>query len=848
MKKIIYISTFFAMFFWVHFFVQSENIDELFTDIDEEYILYQELEYIYDKWLIIPDNENILNRDRKIRRWEFINYAFELSCDSCKQDTVSPRIAINYRENQSFFDVENNEDHFYCSEEANAKQYLLNFPVSHSCDNGISQNWSSPFCSENGVSKQEALRAVMLISGIYTQQDFVRDLELLATWGIETNLWWWEIQAFDFSGEVNPYFLYLRKALSYSIEVADLSGNFKDYTLLKADTDWKIWATDFISREDFLYMLYVISKSVLCEESRGDFASNIDIYPGSCVEWESCARASLEENVQSYDLVTYPSSCPMNDDWEAFDPENNIIWRLHHLESNTYKVYMWDYVDNAMFDKEGEWRIYLWIFDSCGKSSTAMSSIYIWESNNWKSSLNIDANPPNIILWNDLILNALYPNWTQEDFIWQFSNGATIVWEEVSYEFLETWVFKVDLQAWDSEAFVYVNVYERAESEFDVGVFIDIFWAECSEWQQCEEADLENTADSYDFLADHSGTCSEWVDDSEIFWTFKNITTWATVSLTWEYIDNFDFSEDWIWSIFVQVTDKCGEYGSANSYLAIWDTWNNSWWSLSIEADGVNVTQWDTINFSAISSDPNADDFVWNFWDGNSWTWENTSHIFDDFGVFTVQLESGWNTSFVTIRVSEDIDEWANDQDWDGIPDNEDSCPTIAWVPANNWCPLLVWDSDWDGIIDTEDQCPATFWVSEFNWCPSDGWDNGNWWWNNGDGWWDSGNGWGNGNGWWDWWEGPVWLCGGANGACQDGYVCSIFSWWPWQWVCLLDNVCALTLDGGSSWNVVCNTCPCDFSVDFNSDLKICDIVFPAITSPDGSQIYSKWPAYQILE
>jgi hypothetical protein len=34
--------------------------------------------------------------------------------------------------------------------------------------------------------------------------------------------------------------------------------------------------------------------------------------------------------------------------------------------------------------------------------------------------------------------------------------------------------------------------------------------------------------------------------------------------------------------------------------------------------------------------------------------------------------------------------------------------------------------------------------------------------------------------------------------------------------------------------------CPCEVSADFSSDIRICDIIFPAITSPNSSEIYSK--------
>ena len=55
-----------------------------------------------------------------------------------------------------------------------------------------------------------------------------------------------------------------------------------------------------------------------------------------------------------------------------------------------------------------------------------------------------------------------------------------------------------------------------------------------------------------------------------------------------------------------------------------------------------------------------------------------------------------------------------NDQDGDGIPDDEDLCPSIAGVLALNGCP----DQDQDGIADGEDQCPTEAGPKATNGCP----------------------------------------------------------------------------------------------------------------------------------
>jgi OmpA-OmpF porin, OOP family len=60
----------------------------------------------------------------------------------------------------------------------------------------------------------------------------------------------------------------------------------------------------------------------------------------------------------------------------------------------------------------------------------------------------------------------------------------------------------------------------------------------------------------------------------------------------------------------------------------------------------------------------------------------------------------------------------AVDTDGDGIPDDEDECPTIAGLAELNGCP----DTDGDGIADHLDDCPMVAGLAEFNGCPdSDG-------------------------------------------------------------------------------------------------------------------------------
>ena len=160
--------------------------------------------------------------------------------------------------------------------------------------------------------------------------------------------------------------------------------------------------------------------------------------------------------------------------------------------------------------------------------------------------------------------------------------------------------------------------------------------------------------------------------------------------------------------------------------------------------------------------------YSWDFWDGDASVWANIDHVYDTPWTYEVTLtvtdsdENTWEST-VLIKVLP-WDACEKDSDWDGIPDCEDKCPSVAWVGDNLWCPILddTDDSVQDLSVNIKDSC------------------------------------------------------------AYDQNSATIF------------------------WNAVCNSCPCGNFLDFLADIRKCDIIFPAITSPDASTIYSKWKSLQI--
>jgi len=101
-------------------------------------------------------------------------------------------------------------------------------------------------------------------------------------------------------------------------------------------------------------------------------------------------------------------------------------------------------------------------------------------------------------------------------------------------------------------------------------------------------------------------------------------------------------------------------------------------------------------------------------------------------------------------------------------------------------------DRDGDGVLDTNDLCPLVFWPA-------------------------------------------------SNAGCP---ILSEFSW-----IKKVENKCLqdrFSQNWFINWKLTCTSCPCDFSIKFNAEIRTCDIIFPAIISKDETEIFSRWAIFEI--
>ena len=429
------------------------------------------------------------------------------------------------------------------------------------------------------------------------------------------------------------------------------------------------------------------------------------------------------------------------------------------------------------------------------------------------------------------------------------------------------------------------------KTDNNIAVNISVLDKTCNITQEnCSVSDLKDDEDTYDFKANHASQCEQWVDEPEGYiWRFYHHNSWEQIKKYWKYVDNFRLPYKWQWSVYLRVIDKCWNTGEVFVKLISNSGGNGGWQTIDTDGDGfsdyVENQEWsDPYNFDSIPtdtdgdgytdtiennawsdpndfdsiptdsdgdgyidiqendewSDPNDSDstpldtngdgnndiddadtnlslvidanpiswpwpllvdfeaivagwdgnysYNWDFWDGEEAFWNQTQHIFTQEGVYEVEvlvMDESWNTwtSSILIYVTSSwYGDDTTDSDWDGIYDIDDKCPLVSWDENNSGCPIF------DKACIQDSDCDDGYYCSESKVCL------------------------------------PKILVPGSQpgGACE-------YSWWS-----------------AVMWNVVCNSCPCNNTLNFSSILRRCDIIFPAITSPDGTAIYGQWWFFQI--
>ncbi len=325
----------------------------------------------------------------------------------------------------------------------------------------------------------------------------------------------------------------------------------------------------------------------------------------------------------------------------------------------------------------------------------------------------------------------------------------------------------------------------------NLAVSIDIWDKSCQEWEvNCEVSSLDDPEDIYDFSPDVEWFCEGGIDDpSGYTWRFYNTTNGDSFFHYGTFLDNILLPSEWEWRVYLTVRDTCGNTWRVYSTIIVERVLEPQ---IALNVDILAqpiiwnkdlLVKFEWVVYGGIA----PYQYSWDFSDTSTGIGKYIDHLFKKVDVFEVKLvvvDSIGLTGSATVLIKVLAGNCSQDSDGDGGNDCEDLCPLVSWPESNRWCPVF------------EQSCSQT--------------------------------------------------C-----ACDPWYICSDTN--PqtcWAGVCVpieIQQSCLYSPTFGAIfWNTTCNSCPCLSSVDFLADVRNCDLVFPAITSPDAKEIYSRWKTWQI--
>ncbi len=757
LKILLFFLMFFSLFVFEKTFSYSVPVTEVFSDIKSDYKYINELQTLYDKWMISPDKDWKFNPKELLNRDEFVWIVEEVTCKNCIQPFTAYDLVKQYEDSKIFFDINKNNKYFYCIADANTIWNVSWYQAWTKCEDWTNKDWEKPFCPNNTIILEEALSIILRASAILTNEDADKVRVDIAKWYITENL------ADDLSPKNPDWSVYsfypdFKRALDYEVVDVDKDWNVSNLKLIDV-VDWKIHPKQAISKEDFLKMAYVALKANSCiEKQQNNVALNLYIRDSKCSESDkNCQLSSFDSKIKTYDFwLNISTKCESG----VKEPEW-YIWRFYNNSSWEEIKKYWKYVDNFQFDSSWEWKIFARVVDNCWNTWEVYNTMYI---SNWNTWIN--------------------------DWLWVKIIASKLTWDaplDVDFEWIVEWwkwPYTFNFDFWDWSKGNWSNISHTFNSDWSYIVWLTVTDKDWKKWYSNLNVSVWNT-----WL---------WVkiNASKLTWStpldvdFEWLVEWWE----WPYTFNFDF---WDWSSYNwnKTVHRFNNDGTYEVNLVVtdknWKKWNSkltiySYLNLDNIQNPMNVNTSSIIWKWPMSVDFWIDwgvwDYVyfWDFWDWNTAYWKNVSNVFKDQWVYNVALyttDKNWN---VTSRTSTILVDWLNeektDSDLDWVYDSDDLCPLIKWSGDNKWCPIL------------EEKCSATKDCKDWFFCND------------------------------------KWICESneLSSSCE-------YSWWDVIF-----------------WNAICNSCPCDYNLDFISTLRKCDVIFPAIVSPDNKDIYSRGEFYQI--
>ena len=431
---------------WNSVFSASIPVEKVFLDIDKNYKFYNELQTLYDRWMIYPDANWKFNPKKLLNRDEFVWISMEVTCKRCISPNTDFRLLKEHSKTQTFFDVSKNNKNFYCIAESDKLWYVKWYDEWYKCEWKEKIDWKRPFCVDNKITLDEALAVLLRNSGIFTIEDNKKVLEQIYSWEIIEDLAE-DVSVKNYLWQVYTFYWYIKKALEFQLKEVDKDWNEKIYKLLEKQNN-KIYPFKHISKEEFLRIAYIALKSNSCIEDKDiDLSIKIKIFNKECSEWSKCENIIFDPLEDTFDL-----------DWiiwgvcEKWIDNKNYNWTFYNID-NWDEVYKkGKYIDNYKFLSEGKWRIILKVKDNCGNKAEAYSTIFIKVEDNKWLNVQIEADP---MIWN-VQLNVQFEGivswWVWEyKYEWNFKDWNRWVIKRPKNIFKTPWIYEVVLLVTDED-------------------------------------------------------------------------------------------------------------------------------------------------------------------------------------------------------------------------------------------------------------------------------------------------------------------------------------------------------------------------------------------------------------
>lgn len=553
MKFIKYILLVICLLSFKSIFSAYIPVENIFSDISKDYKYYDELQELYNKQAIHPDNYWKFNPYSLLNRDEFVGITMEVSCKKCTKPSASIDIINEYDNVYPFYDVTSSNSYSYCIALANDKKYIDSYTKWYKCEDLTYNQDKTPFCPNNYISLEEAISTILRNSNIFSVEDNNKVIEEITNWDITENLSS-DVSAKNTDWTANVYYWYIKKALEYSIEEYDNLWVKKVHKLLELK-DWKIYPKKLITKEEFINMAYIWLKTNSCNDVfTNNLALKIEIIDSTCNSYNSnCSLAKISPDTFKYDFKWLAS-------WicETWIDENNwYIWRLYNKTTWEEVIKYWYYLNDYTFTKEWIRQIYLVVIDKCSNAWEVYNTLYLSseiELNSLDVSIdvnNISWSRPLPISFSSLVWGG---NW-EYTYVWNFWNNEKTNWKNVEYIYNESWIYNVLLSVTDSD-------WNKGDAT--ILLKADINW-------NCENQDSDN-----DWINDCDDLCQlvYWKienkgcpiltpcdsDCSCPAWKKCNITTQSICSDKWVCINDENSNSDEINNI----TNNCLEKFSSN--------------------------------------------------------------------------------------------------------------------------------------------------------------------------------------------------------------------------------------------------------------------------------------------